>query len=84
MLTVKFVVLRIAEAMIDWVGGPQAPGGRISRVIMASGVHPIAVVGTAADIDSAARNLAAQSQTDVLVLEPVAVVSHVDHTKERN
>ncbi len=76
MLLAKLVVLRIAEAMIDWAGGPQDPDDRLSRVIMAYGKQPIALRGTKADIDSAARNLADQTKSDVLVMEPVEVVVH--------
>ncbi len=78
----KYMALAIADRLIDWAGGPPEPGDRLSRVIVAPGMNPVALRGTKADIDSAARNLATQTQGSVLVLKLVEVVAH--RTEERN
>ena len=85
MVLLKLVVLRIAEAMVDWAGGPPGPDhGRISRVILAFGAPPIVVRGTQVDIDLAARTLAKQTKSSVTVLEALDVVHTDDRAGERN
>jgi len=81
-LLAKYMALKVADALIDWASFPPEPGDRLSRVIVAPGMNPVALRGTKADIDSAARSLATQTQGSVLVLELVEVVAH--RTEERN